>query len=279
MFDGINIDKPGRPNIGLGNQGGGKDDVAGYNTKCFVLQVPEREVTRDGRQVSGMNAKNAVVGVWATTERRSDKVLGGYGSRRGHRRDKWVQVSRLGNPLINEVIIPLGQKDKFNRTSPADDAKNFGKFALNPEPARLLNALFGLGVQETNRTDIVQALLTGVPGLTQIGKNPAAADTLKLNLGVAPAANPNRFGVLAGDVAGFPNGRRLADDAVDIELRVIAGALLSPPKNIPLGDGVDMNDKPLRAQFPYVALANDGFNSTLKRIEPSHDPVPQPPTP
>jgi Domain of unknown function (DUF4331) len=283
IFDGINIDKPGRPNIGLGNQGGGKDDVAGYNTKSFVLQVPEREVTRDGKQVSGMNAKNAVVGVWSTTERRSYSVLGGYGShksgKRGHRRDKWVQVSRLGNPLINEVIIPLGQKDKFNRTSPADDAKNFGKFALNPEPARLLNALFGLGVQETNRTDIVQALLTGVPGLTQIGKNPAAADTLKINLGVAPAANPNRFGVLAGDVAGFPNGRRLADDAVDIELRVIAGALLSPPKNVPLGDGVDQNDKPFRAAFPYVPLANDGFNSTIKRIEPAHAPVPQPPTP
>jgi hypothetical protein len=280
VFDGINIDKPGRPNIGLGNQGGGKDDVAGYNTKSFVLQVPEREVTRDGKQVSGMNAKNAVVGVWSTTERRSDEVLGGYSSRRrGHRRDKWVQVSRLGNPLINEVIIPIGQKDKFNRTSPANDAKNFGKFALNPEPARLLNALFGLGVQEKNRTDIVRALLTGVPGLTQIGKNPAAADTLKLNLGVAPAANPNRFGVLAGDVAGFPNGRRLTDDAVDIELRVIAGALLSPPTNIPLGDGVDVNDKPFRAQFPYVPLANDGFNSTLKRIEPQHAPVPQPPTP
>jgi hypothetical protein len=283
VFDGINIDKPGRPNIGLGNQGGGKDDVAGYNTKSFVLQVPEREVTRDGKQVSGMNAKNAVVGVWSTTERRSDEVLGGYSSqgrgKRGHRRDKWVQVSRLGNPLINEVIVPLPLKDKFNRTSPANDAKNFGKFALNPEPARLLNALFGLGVQETNRTDIVQALLTGVPGLTQIGKNPAAADTLKLNLGVPPAANPNRFGVLAGDVAGFPNGRRLADDAVDIELRVIAGALLSPPKNIPLGDGVDVNDKPFRAAFPYVPLANDGFNSAIKRIEPQHAPVPQPPTP
>jgi hypothetical protein len=282
IFDGVNIDKPGRPNIGLGNQGGGKDDVAGYNTKSFVLQVPEREVTRDGRQVSGMNAKNAVVGVWATTERRSDSVLGSSSrkhGRRGSRGDKWVQVSRLGNPLIHEVIIPIGMKDKFNRTSPADDARNFGRFALNPEPARILNALFGLGIQETNRTDIVQALLTGVPGLTQIGKNPAAADTLKLNLGVAPAANPNRFGVLAGDVAGFPNGRRLIDDVVDIELRVIAGALLSPPKNIPLGDGVDQNDKPFRNQFPYVALANDGFNSTLKRIEPPHAPVPQPPTP
>jgi Domain of unknown function (DUF4331) len=286
IFDGINIDKPGRPNIGLGNQGGGKDDVAGYNTKSFVLQVPEREVTRDGRSVSGMKADNAVVGVWSTTERKGGSVLASSASRKhgkrskGSRHDGWVQVSRLGNPLINEVIIPIGQKDKFNATSPADDAKNFGQFALNPEPARIANALFNLGIKESNRTDIVQALLTGVPGLTQIGKNPAAADTLKLNLGVSPSANPNRFGVLAGDTAGFPNGRRLADDVVDIELRVIAGALLPANqggKQIPLGDGVDQNDKPFRSQFPYVALANDGFNSSLKRTEPQHAPVPQPP--
>jgi hypothetical protein len=277
IFDGINIDQPGRPNIGLGNQGGGKDDLSGYNTKSFVLQVPERQVTRDGKQVADMKAGNAVVGVWSTTERKHMSVLSGARKSKRSQGDNWVQVSRLANPLINEVVIPIGMKDKFNATSPANDAKNFGRFALNPEPARILNALFGLGIQETNRTDIVQALLTGVPGLTQIGKNPAAADTLKINLGVPPAANPNRFGVLAGDVAGFPNGRRLTDDVVDIELRVIAGALLSPPKNIPLGDGVDRNDKPFRSQFPYVALANDGFNSQLKRMEPQHAPVPQPP--
>jgi Domain of unknown function (DUF4331) len=274
IFDGVNIDRPGRPKIGLGNQGGGKDDVAGYNTKSFVLQVPEREVTRDGKQVAGMKSDNAVVGVWSTTERKSGSVMG---SRAMGKKRSWVQVSRLGNPLINEVIIPIGKKDKFNATSPANDAKNFGQFALNPEPARILNALFGLGIQENNRTDIVQALLTGVPDLTQIGKKPAAADTLKLNLGVAPSASPNRFGVLAGDLAGFPNGRRLADDVVDIELRVIAGALLKPANNVPLGDGVDQNDKPLRSQFPYVALANDGFNSQLKRTEPQHAAVPQPP--
>jgi Domain of unknown function (DUF4331) len=280
VFDGINIDKPGRPGIGLGNQGGGRDDVSGYNTHSFVLQVPEAQVTRDGRSVSGTKASNAVVGVWATTERKRVSVL-----RDGRDRDvrqHWAQVSRLGNPLINEVIIPIGRKDKFNRTSPADDAANFGKFALNPEPARLLNALFGLGVRETGRTDIVQALLTGVPGLTQIGRNPAAADTLKLNLGVPPATNENRFGVLAGDVAGFPNGRRLADDVTDIELRVIAGALLPADqggKQIPLGDGIDMNDKPFRSAFPYVALPSDGFGGLPpKRIEPAHAPVPQPPT-
>jgi hypothetical protein len=283
VFDGINIDKPGRPNIGLGNQGGGKDDVSGYNVHSFVLQVPEREVTVDGRQVADMKAKNAVVGVWSSTERRSVSVLA-RGARKSSSNRGWTQVSRLGNPLINEVVIPIGQKDRFNATSPADDLKNFGKFALNPEPARLLNALFPQlgGVKETNRTDIVQALLTGVPGLTQIGNKPATpSDTLKLNLGVAPSATPSRFGVLAGDVAGFPNGRRLADDVTDIELRVIAGALLPADqggKQIPLGDGIDQNDKPFSASFPYAASPNDGFSGLPpKRTEPAHAPVPQPP--
>ncbi|MFL5857060.1 MAG: DUF4331 domain-containing protein, partial [Solirubrobacteraceae bacterium] len=189
VFDGINIDKPGRPNIGLGNQGGGRDDVSGYNVHSFVLQVPEREATADGRSVSGPKAPHAVVGVWSTTERRRVSVLGHPSGRSGHR-GPWVQVSRLGNPLINEVVIPIGQKDKFNATSPSDDLKNFGQYVLNPEPARLLNALFNLGVKTTNRTDIVQALLTGVPGLTQIGDHPAPADTLKVNLGVPPSASP-----------------------------------------------------------------------------------------
>ena len=275
VFDGIDIDKPGRPSIGLGNQGGGKDDVAGYNTHAFVLQVPEAQVTRDGKAVSGAGAKNAVVGVWATTERRRISVR-----RHGKAKSRWVQVSRLGNPLINEVVIPVGQKDRFNRTEPADDAANFGKYALDPEPARLLNGLFGLGVKETGRTDIVQALLTGVPGLTQIGSKPAAADTLKLNLGVPPSAAPNRFGVLAGDLAGFPDGRRLADDVTDIELRVIAGALLEPEdggRQIPLGDGVDRNDRPFRTAFPYVAPPTDGLTGLTKRTEPAHAPGPQPP--
>jgi hypothetical protein len=281
VFDGINIDKPGRPNIGLGNQGGGKDDVSGYNVHSFVLQVPEREVTVDGRQVADMKAKNAVVGVWSSTERRSVSVLA-RGARKSSSNRGWTQVSRLGNPLINEVVIPIGQKDRFNATSPADDLKNFGKFALNPEPARLLNALFPQlgGVKETNRTDIVQALLTGVPGLTQIGSNPAPADTLKLNLGVPPSATEKRFGVLAGDLAGFPNGRRLADDVTDIELRVIAGALLPADqggKQIPLGDGVDQNDKAFRPTFPYVAAPTDGITGIVKRTEPAHAPVPQPP--
>jgi len=278
VFDGINIDKPGRPNIGLGNQGGGRDDVSGYNTHSFVLQVPEAAVTSDGRSVSGPNAKNATIGVWASTDRRRMNVL--RGDRRNYKQNDWVQVSRLGNPLINEVIVPIGQKDKFNATSPSNDLKNFGTYVLNPEPAKLLNALFGLGVKETDRTDLATALGTGLPGLNQISKKPAVADTLKLNLGVPPSANPNRYGALAGDTAGFPNGRRLADDVTDIELRVIAGALLPADKGgkqIPLGDGVDQNDLPFRSAFPYVALPHDGFGGLAKRTEPAHAPVPQPP--
>jgi hypothetical protein len=215
-----------------------------------------------------------VVGVWSTTERRSISVL------RGKARPHWTQVSRLGNPLINEVIIPVGKKDMFNATAPKDDAKNFGAYAVAPEPARILNALFHLGIKETGRTDIVQALLTGLPGLTQISPKAVPADTLKVNLGVPPAATPNRFGALAGDVQGFPDGRRLADDVTDVELRVIGGALLKPDqggKQLPLGDGVDQNDKALRTSFPYVALPDSGFDAHIGRTEPAHAPVPQPP--
>ena len=138
-----------------------------------------------------------------------------------------------------------------------------------------MNALFNLGVKETGRTDIVTALLTGIPGLTQIGSHPAAADTLKVNLGVPPAANPNRFGVLAGDNAGFPNGRRLGDDVVDIELRVFGGFLIG--HKLPLGDGVDQNDKPFLTGFPYVAPPTAGLDSGPKRNEPTHSPTPAQP--
>jgi hypothetical protein len=263
-FDAINIDKPGRPGIGLGNNGGGKDDLAGYAVHSIVLQVPERDVTNNGEQVDSANSKNAVVGVWASTERRRVQVIGSNDNNDNGNGNDWVQVSRLGNPLVNEVVIPLGKKDFFNSQSPADDAKNFGQYVLNPEVARLMNALFNLGVKETGRTDIVQALLQGIPGLNQQTGKPV--DTIKLNLGTPPASNPKRLGVLAGDTAGFPNGRRLTDDVVDIELRVIAGALIG--NNVPLGDGVDQNDKAFSNQFPYLAAPNSGFNSTIKGFPP-----------
>jgi hypothetical protein len=270
-FDSINF----RPGVGTGNQGGGKDDLAGYNTNSIVLQVPEAQVTRNHKSVSGATASNAVVGVWSSTERRKLQVTDGTGKSKG----KWVQVSRLGNPLVNEVVIPLGQKDRFNRTQPQDDAKNYGKFVVKPELAHLMNVLFNLNVKETGRTDIVTALLTGIQGVTQISKNPAAADTLKINLGVPPTApgSENRFGVIAGDNAGFPNGRRLGDDVVDIELRVIGGFLLPADQGgqkLPLGDGVDQNDHAFLSSFPYVASPTAGYDSDTKRNEPAHSPTP-----
>jgi hypothetical protein len=267
-FDAINI------RSGTGNAGGGKDDLAGYNVHSIALQVPEAQVTRDARRVADAKSANAVVGVWASTERRSVSVSG-RGDRRRARTEE-VQVSRLGNPLVNEVVIPLGQKDKFNATQPKDDLKNFGRYVLSPELAKVMNALFpGVNAPTANRTDIVQALLTGIPGLTQIRAGAPPTDTLKINLGVAPNPSPKRFGVLAGDTQGFPNGRRLADDVTDIELRVVAGFLKG--NKVPLGDGVDQNDKPFRGTFPYVAPPSAGFDSQLKRIEPAHAPTPADP--
>jgi hypothetical protein len=265
-FDGINV-----RNL-TGNEGEGKDDLSGMNTHSIVMQIPERLVTRNGRAVSGANAGNAVVGVWSTTERRRLQV-GGAARKRG--RGGWVQVSRLGVPLVNEVVIPLGQKDRFNRTTPNRDAKLYGKYVVKPELAAILNALFDVGAPESNRTDIVQALLQGIPMLNQHRgiKGPPAVDTIKLNLGTPPADTEDRFGVIGGDTAGFPNGRRLGDDVVDIELQVVAGFLKD--NKVPLGDGVDRNDKPFLTTFPYLAAPHDGFNSAPStRVEPNHPPVP-----
>ncbi|MGH2714549.1 MAG: DUF4331 domain-containing protein [Thermoleophilaceae bacterium] len=259
-----------------GNAGGYKDDVAGYSVHSFVLKLPEKALTRNGKSVSGADASNAAVGVWASTERRKLEVTDG--------RDRggagpWVQVNRLGNPLINELFIPISRKDEFNRTEPQDDGPNFGQYALEPELIKALNALFNLGIKETDRTDIVQALFTGIPGLTQIGSDPAAADTLKLNLGVPPTApgQASRFGVIGGDLAGLPNGRRLFDDTVDIFLRVAGGFLVPPAqggKQLPLGDGVDVNDKAFLPTFPYAAAPDSGFDSRIKKDQPTHAPTP-----
>ncbi len=277
FFDTVNLE-----GAMTGNIGGGIDTLAGYGVQSVVLQVPEAQVTRGASAVSSPTADNAVVGVWASTERRRLQVTNvGSGRARAERRSDYVQVSRLGNPLINEAVIPLRLKDKFNRTQPSDDLRNFGRYALAPFPAAALNQLFDLGIKQTNRTDIVQALLTGIPNVTQIGNDPAPADTLKVNLGVPPtaAADENRFGVIGGDNAGFPNGRRLGDDVVDITLRVVGGYLVPAAeggKKLPLGDGVDRNDQDFLDTFPYVpSLKNEiGGSPTEDRAEPVHAPTP-----
>jgi uncharacterized protein DUF4331 len=254
IFDAANLRQ------GTGNQGQGKDDLSGFSTHAIVLQVPESKVTKNHRSVSGADASNAVVGVWSTTERRKIEVTSAdFDSSKGSK-GKWVQVSRLGNPLVNEVVIPAGKKDKFNRTRPHNDAANYGQYVVEPELAKILNALFNIGAPEKDRTDIVLALLQGLPGLNQQTKDPLPVDTLKLNLGVPPTENENRFGVIGGDNAGFPNGRRLGDDVVDIELQVVAGFLKG--NKVPLGDGVDAGDVPNLSSFPYEANPASGFENS-----------------
>ncbi len=166
-------------------------------------------------------------------------------------------------------------KDRFNRTTPDRDAELYGQFVTNPELAAILNALFNINAPETGRTDIVQALLQGIPGLNQHAGKYAGTpvDTLKLNLGVPASPMPDRFGVIGGDNAGFPNGRRPTDDVVDIELQVVAGFLVG--NKVPLGDGVDQNSEGFLSQFPYLGNPQSGFDSNPGQfVEPAHPPVP-----
>ena len=170
-----------------------------------------------------------MIGVWSSTDRQRLQASGAAAARAGkgvkpqgpaqgpERRPEqgqqadFVQVSRLGNPLINEVVIPLGLKDQFNATQPADDAKNYGKFVLNPELARLINVLYpGLNVPETNRTDIVQALLTGLPGKTQIAPNAGCGRHAQAEPGRAAGAERRAGSACSAATSpGFPDGRRL----------------------------------------------------------------------
>ena len=271
-FDGIDIRDL------TGNKGSGKDDLSGMNTHAIVMQIPERLVTKNHKAVAARTP--------ATRSSACGPPRSASGSRWPARRRQeagitepsyngWVQVSRLGNPLVNEVVIPLGKKDQFNRTTPDRDAALYGKYVVKPELAAVINALFKVKAPENSRTDIVQALLQGIPMLNQHKgiDGPPAVDTIKLNLGEPPAKTENRFGVIGGDTAGFPNGRRLGDDVVDIELQVVAGLLKG--NKVPLGDGVDRNDVPYLSTFPYEAAPHAGFDSAPStRVEPGHAPVP-----
>jgi uncharacterized protein DUF4331 len=239
----------------------GRDAVARYNTHSIAIQVPIAQIVRTG---------HPTIGIYASASRQQVRVLRKDGTSDGH--GPFVQVSRLGEPLINEAVIPLGQKDLWNRQDPEDDAQ-FESLYSSPELARLENLLYGSAltpVDATNRSDLVAILLTGVPGLNFTG--PRKADLLRLNTTIAPSAAAgagNRLGVLAGDLAGFPNGRRLEDDIVDIELRAVGQgygpvlhSLLGLPDKSPnnlLGDGVDANDKPFTPHFPYVAAPHQGY--------------------
>jgi len=231
------------------------------------LQVPFKDVA-----LNGDASRNPVIGVWSTTERQRVRAPDGTSS------GDWVQVSRLGNPLVNEAVMPASLKDAFNALSPDKDATIPAVVArvTNPEVPQLIQAIYNLPAPPAPRNDLVEIFLTGIT--TKAG-GPIKADLnsqlnnadvdakrfqpsemLRLNLTTPVSQTPQRLGVLAGDVQGFPNGRRLTDDVVDIALQALEGAAQTGKivDAISAGDKVDANDNPFTGTFPYVALPNVG---------------------
>jgi hypothetical protein len=256
-----------------GNAGGGVDGLKGYNVQTIALQIPMARLAKSGAKPSGATDPNAVVGVWSTTSRQATRVLKGDGTLAGS--GDWVQVSRLGMPLVNEVVAPLAAKDLFNSSKPENDAQ-FLPAVLDPEMGKLLNAIYKVQVPPAPRDDLVAIFLTGIPGVTQPPTSTLKpSEQLRLNMGIPPSAQPNSLGVVGGDAAGFPNGRRLADDVTDVALKVVAGAaypLFHPDFKADalaaqLGDGVDANDAAFRSTFPYVALPWSGVASVPHGVE------------
>jgi Domain of unknown function (DUF4331) len=234
----------------------GQDDVAGFNVHSVVLQVPTDSLVDD----------DPVIGVWSTTDRRTDRVFGGGKIKNT---GDFTQVSRLGMPLVNEVVAPLGAKDAFNASKPSGD-KQFLPAVENPEVATLIPQLYpGVNVPPAPREDIVTIFLTGIPDVNQ-PQNVKASEMIRLNTSIAPTPldQQDRLGLLAGQNDAFPNGRRLVDDVYDIELRALAGGTpFTPDFNIApnnaLTDGVDANDVPFLSSFPYLALPHQGYESDL----------------
>jgi Domain of unknown function (DUF4331) len=234
----------------------GDDTLPGFNVNTFAIQVPKGQVR---------GPHGPVLGVWSTASRPSMRVEKSNGTQTfsGH----YVQVSRLGMPLVNEVVVPVGAKDYFNASKPKADAQFLG--AVNdPELPHIVNAVYpGLSVPDSNphkkgiqRDDLIAVFLTGLKGLNQ-PTHVQPSEMLRLNIDIAPCTSScSRLGVIGGDVAGFPNGRRLWDDIIDVALRVTEGVLLPNHSSAAdtLGDGVNANDVPFLNSFPYVAYPHSG---------------------
>lgn len=242
------------------------DTVSGYAVNTIAIEVPVQYLTRTGR-IEPATAPAATLGIWGTTSRPRVSVRQGNNGV-PDRSGLFRQVQRVGNPLINELIIGTGSKDRFSMDAPANDGQ-FVRFFADPALARVLNAATSgvLAIPPVPRFDL-RPLVQYVPPIAAPGTPTGpVADLLRLNTGVAPTpvGSASRLGVLGGDPAGFPNGRRVFDDVTDIALRVVAGGVLAAPfpgfnaaVNGRLGDGVNVNDAPYLDGFPYVAYAPSG---------------------
>ncbi|AXC11698.1 hypothetical protein ACPOL_2376 [Acidisarcina polymorpha] len=239
------------------------NSVAGFNVNTIVIEVPICLLTSDGAQHKSTDPK-AVIGAWATTSRSEMTIRPPHTP--AENSGRLAQVQRLGNPLINELIIGTGSKDYWSMSHPLDDSQ-FAAFDLDPLLARVFNAVFGINIPAPPRTDLLPLVTYAAPIAPPDTPAGPIADLLRLNTGVAPTplVSRRRLGLLDGDAAGFPNGRRLTDDVVDIAARVVAGGVLSPgfnvaPNNL-LGDGVNAPDVPPQETFPYVHYAYSGRDS------------------
>jgi hypothetical protein len=243
--------------LGVGS-GEVTDSLAGFNVSTLAIQLPIEALTRGGTAPASASDPNAVIGVWSTASRFATRTLtAGAQTHTG----TLVQVSRLGNPLVNEAVIDLARKDTFNAIEPTSDAAALDR-VTDPEVPKLLAAIFGVQSPPAPRNDLVTIFLTGIAGLNQPpGVRPS--EMLRLNVAVPPTSRPDPLGVLAGDIAGFPNGRRVGDDVVDIVLRAAAGATPLTPAfnrtpNSTLGDGVIRNDVEYLPHFPYLGTPHAG---------------------
>ena len=206
----------------------GVNSLQAVSVHSIAIQVPITRLCREGARPTDPMANNSVLGIWTSASRQQSHVRDG--DKHVHA-GKYVQVSRLGNPLFNEVLVPMAEKDGWNKRSPVGDAA-FAKYVLHPELAGLLPVLYpgvfpNLAALSADRADLAAVLLTGLPpGIVPGFQNytgPQQADFLRLNVAIPPSANPSPLGLVGGDAAGFPNGRRLTDNVVTIELRAVAG--------------------------------------------------------
>jgi len=261
----------------------GVDATRNVNVHTIAIQVPISELTRDGSTPTNPTDPRAVIGVWASASRQ--KVAIRSTNAPTQEAGPFVQVSRLGNPLFNEVIVPMGKKDEWNALSPIDDHL-FSQFVQHPELAQLLPVLYpgvfpNLAAFSASRDDLVAILLTGIPAgvvsptFTTFTGN-TLADMLRLNLAIQSASSPSLNGVLGGDIAGFPNGRRVFDDVATIEIRAIAGAtlplvdphftpdgaasLVSDFSSTQFSSGTVPGSGRYLDHFPYLGVPRDGFD-------------------
>ncbi len=256
----------------------GDNTLVGKNVNSMAIQVPISDV---------VTGDDPVIGIHATTERPSTRVQNAADGSQTYEGD-FVQISRLGNPLVNEVVLSANLKDTFNAVPPVADATidEVVNKVLFPEVPYLLEVIYGLESKDTPRNDLFTIFLTGLNDLN-MPVEPVPSEQLRLNTDIPVTEEPNRLGVLAGDNQGFPNGRRLTDDVVDIELQVLAGAVTVDDEGtatdvtivdaLAAGDVVNENDKPFGDTFPYLALPTSGSTpSECGCPEPTPSPTPTP---